>query len=170
VRRLIAIAWSPLLLAGCSNPFLANYHGARCPQVPSAHVATDPPQNATLIGTSDFKTEAALGDMEAIGAARAVGANIVQWDRAFLRDEVVLSRDAALAGGMDDASVTGAAPPPGTGTWYRFHARFWRSDSLGSIPDSTAPTAPTATNATAEAPTEPSSTAAAAETPTEPAP
>lgn len=134
MRGASSIAWACLVLAGCSNPFLEHYRGARCPEVSSAHVATQAPVDATLIGHSDFTTGAALGDVEAIGAARAVGSNIVQWDRAFLRDDVVLSRDATLAGGMDEMSTTGAAGPE-EGTWYRIHARFWRSNALGSIPE-----------------------------------
>jgi len=134
VRPIVAILAFVPLLAACGNPFLTNYRGARCPTLSSAHVAVQAPADATLIGTSDFRTETAVGDVQAIGAARAVGADIVQWDRAFLRDDVVLDRNAALAGGMDDTTATGATAPPGEGTWYRIHARFWRTNALGSLP------------------------------------
>lgn len=140
MRRVTTILWMLPLLGGCSNPFMTHYQGDRCPVVPTAHVATQTPANATLIGTSNFRSDVAVGDAEALGAARAVGANIVQWDRAFLRDDVVLERTPTLAGGMSEVSTMAAEPE--AGTWFRIHARFWRSNALGSLPSATATATP----------------------------
>jgi len=127
-------------LAACSNPFLTSYQGLRCPPVNTAQIATQPPTDATLLGTSDFVTEVAVGDVEAIQAAERVGANIVQWDRAFLRKDVVLARDEVLGDSGGDApmpvepATAGDSATAVEGTWYRIHARFWRSNALGGFP------------------------------------
>ncbi len=155
MHRIASIALFIAVAAGCSNPFLSNYRGSRCPEVAAAHVATQPPANATLIGTATFTTDTAVGDVQALGAAQAVGANIVQWDRAFLRDDVVLARNATLAGGMDEVSTSAAEPVAAGDAWYRVHARFWRSNALGSIPEPPAqpPTAEPAAPPPAQPPT-----------------
>jgi len=151
-RLVLALVGAGALAGGCANPFLSNYSGARCPPVNTAHVSVGPPASATLIGTSDFVTDVAIGNVQAIAAAERVGADIVQWDRAFLRHDVPLLHASLAGDGMAPAIPAGAgqAPVEFSGTWYRFHARFWRSDALGGIP--AAPVDSTAATTTADAP------------------
>ena len=58
--------------AGCSNPFLSAYRGVSCPAAPTAQVAVQAPVNAKLIGTADFISDTAVGNAEAVAAAKAV--------------------------------------------------------------------------------------------------
>ncbi|MBX3354404.1 MAG: hypothetical protein KF724_01745 [Phycisphaeraceae bacterium] len=125
-----------LAAGGCANPFLNHYQGTRAPRVSTAHVAILPPQNATLLGTSDFLIETVPGDPEAIAAAEAVGADIVQWDRALLRQETTLHRQSLSGDGFTDGAPGAEAtelPVVTEGAWYRIHARFWRSESRGGV-------------------------------------
>jgi len=120
-------------LGGCSNPFLASYKGVRCPTVSTAHVSVRAPTDATLIGRSDFVTDVALGNPEAIAAAEEVGADIVQWERAFRRQDVALLRQSLAGDGLAPETIIDL-PVDAETNWYRFHARFWRSNALGGFP------------------------------------
>jgi len=140
------------LFGGCSNPVLVNYSGVRCPPVNTAHVSVAAPTNATLLGTSDFVTSVVPGNTEIIRAAERVGADIVQWDRAYLRQDVTLLRQSLVGDGVAP-SGTGELAVEQSGEWYRVHARFWRSNALGGFPPTPAP-APAPTQAPTEAPGE----------------
>lgn len=137
--RWFAAGTATAILAGCSNPFLESYRGARCPEVSTAHVAVRAPVDATLIGTSDFISEVAVGNPQAVAAAEIVGADIVQWDRAFLRQDVSLAKDALAGDGLAPSEVADELPVAAEGSWYRIHARFWRSNSLGGLPPTPEP-------------------------------
>jgi len=123
-----------LAVAGCSNPFLSTYVGEKFPPVASAEVITQPPspQTARWIGRADFSTDGVIESSQAIAAAKAVGADLVEWG----------DRDAGtmLQWSSNTVSVSNwtgqisTAPMPVADVLHRCSARFYRSNALGGAP------------------------------------
>jgi hypothetical protein len=119
-------------MAGCSvNPFVANYAGRREATVESPRLVTEAPAEGTAVelGTSVFLSSSGSdGTVEAIDAARAVGADLVMVSKAEAsaqdwaeRDDVYLRR--ASGQGQFSSYV----PLPGSRERWKFTARFWRT-------------------------------------------
>lgn len=129
-------------LTGCTNEFLASYKGERFASTLSPSVVTSKPANCGLIGTSNFVSAGGFGAPEALDAARAVGAESVQWSRGLD------SRDGAAGAGVVQASLSPTGPvsswapvQPG-GLLYRYVARYYRvgvSDSPQADASATLP-------------------------------
>lgn len=119
------------LLAGCANRFLQNYAGERWPQTREARVvdAAPAPNGVRWIGYSEFDAFDVLDDAAAIAAAKAVGADLVEWDDHSIGDRVKWSSSPVLTNQWDGRMFN--PPEPMRATEYRYEARFYRSDALG---------------------------------------
>ena len=124
-------------LAGCvTNPFLAGYKGERLEPVPAARVVTEEPAPGTAreIGTSGFQSTSGrtADESEAIEAARAVGADLVQWNaKQLTREEWVESDPVYERRASGRGQFASYYPIPGTRERWRYAARFWRSITSG---------------------------------------
>ena len=129
VRGLI-MGFGALVLAGCS-PFLNHYSGERWPKVKSAHVVMQAPSpdDVRWIGRSDFTSTRQLHDGDAIAAAKAVGADKVEWSDAD--DGKKLEWTSVPVAWNVWQGKAGFIPVPVVKEQFRYQARFYRSDSLG---------------------------------------
>ena len=127
-----------LCVAGCANPYLANYKGHKFPRTSSAKLVTVAPDSssADLIGVSTFSATTDPGQNAVIAAAEEVGADVVQWDRSFqgtatqLELEPIFGPYTSGAAWAEGGSLIDVERPVRE-RWYRYHARFYR-DSGGS--------------------------------------
>jgi hypothetical protein len=140
-------------LAGCvTNPFLAGYTGERLDPVPAARVVTEEPAPGTAreIGKSGFQSTSGrtADESEAVEAARAVGADLVQWNAKQLTREEWVESDPVYERRASGRGQFGSYYPiPGTRERWRYTARFWRSvtsTAPGPAPDSPGMPAPPA--------------------------
>ncbi len=127
-------------LAGCTNPFLENYSGARFPATDRAVIMMDHPADQKPIGRSEFIATQILGDSEAISAAQEVGATAVVWSKDYLnsttdlttRVQPVTSNTTTTIVGDVNAQVTTTQtdyqyiPETRTNHWWRYKAAFYR--------------------------------------------
>jgi hypothetical protein len=168
---LLAVA-APLALAGCQmNPFIESYRGEKLAPVPAARIVTEPPAEGTAreIGTCKFSASMIrTPDESALDAARAVGADLVMWNRGEMTEQDWIENDPVYqrraAGRGDFASYM---PIPGSRDGYKYTARFWQSitaSTPGSASGSTPGSASAATSAPANLPsaTPPAASAAPA--------
>jgi len=136
MRSLCFLTLAILALAApcCSNPFLGSYVGERFPPVGSAAVITQPPspQTARWIGRADFSTDAVIEPSQAIAAARAVGADLVEWSDRDTGTMLQWSSNTVSVSNWTGQIST--APMPVADTLFRCSARFYRSNSLGGSP------------------------------------
>lgn len=116
-----------ICMGGCSNQFLATYQGERFEATTSPMVVTIRPANSGLIGSSSFVSGEGFGEPEAVSAARAVGADSVQWSRGLD------NRDAPAGAGVVKSSLSPTGPvsswapvQPG-GFVYRYVARYYKN-------------------------------------------
>lgn len=125
------LACVAICAAGCANPFLANYAGERWPRTREAAVVerAPAPDHVRWIGHSEFDAFEVLDDAAAIAAARAVGADLVEWDDHSIGDRVKWSSSPVLTNQWDGRMFNPATPV--RQTEYRYEARFYRSDALG---------------------------------------
>lgn len=127
-----------LAVAGCANPYLANYKGQKFPRTTSAKLVMKAPDTSTvdLIGVSTFSAMNDPGSQAAITAAEEVGADLVQWDRSFqgtstqLELQPIFGPYTSGAAWAEGGSLVDVERPV-TEHWYRYHARFYR-DADGS--------------------------------------
>ena len=172
---LLAIV-APLALAGCQmNPFIESYRGEKLAPVPAARIVTEPPAAGTAreIGTCKFSASMIrTPDESALDAARAVGADLVMWNRGEMTEQDWIENDPVYqrraAGRGDFASYI---PIPGSRDGYKYTARFWQSITA-STPGSASGSASAATSAPANLPsaTPPAASAAPAPAAAQPAP
>ncbi|MEY4786858.1 MAG: hypothetical protein RL692_752 [Planctomycetota bacterium] len=127
MSQVAAIATFAFFMGGCSNQFLTTYQGERFEATTSPTVVIARPANSGLIGSSDFVSAAGFGEPEAVSAARAVGADSVQWSRGLD------NRDATAGAGVVKSSLSPTGPvsswasvQPG-GFVYRYVARYYKS-------------------------------------------
>ncbi len=123
---LFVLASVALVLCGCTNEFLTSYKGERFAATRSPETVTSKPANSGLIGSSNFVSGGGFGSPEALDAARAVGADSVQWSRGLD------ARDRAAGAGVVQASLSPTGPvsswapvQPG-GFLYRYVARYYK--------------------------------------------
>jgi hypothetical protein len=143
-----ALATAAALAGGC-NAFLESYTGRRfAPTTQAEVVAQAPPESqAQLIGESAFvTTDQFQGDGQALEAARAVGAQMVQWDRAWAGQQTRLETMPIYQRGVANTGtfVTYVYLPESKSMW-RYFARYWRLRAPGDAPtpgDAPAPPAP----------------------------
>lgn len=114
------------VLLGCSNQFLTSYRGERFDPTTDPGIVSLQPANTGLIGSSNFVSGGSLGQPEAIAAARAVGAEFVQWSRGLD------SKVAPAGAGTVQASLSPTGPmsswapvQPGA-MLYRYVARYYK--------------------------------------------
>ena len=172
---LLAIV-APLALAGCQmNPFIESYRGEKLAPVPAARIVTEPPAAGTAREIGSCKFSASMirtPDESALDAARAVGADLVMWNRGEMTEQDWIENDPVYqrraSGRGDFASYI---PIPGSRDGYKYTARFWQSITA-STPGSTPGSAPAATSAPANLPsaTPPAASAAPAPAAAQPAP
>jgi hypothetical protein len=119
-------------MVGCSvNPFVANYAGRREAAVESPRLVTEAPAEgaAVELGTSVFLSSSESdGTVEAIEAARAVGADLVMVSKAEASAQDWAERDDVYrrrASGQGQFSSY--VPLPGSRERWKFTARFWRT-------------------------------------------
>ena len=149
VFRASCLALTLPFLAGCvTNPFLAGYKGERLEPVPAARVVTEEPAPGTAreIGTSGFQSTSGrtADESEAIEAARAVGADLVQWNAKQLTREEWVESDPVYERRASGRGQFGSYYPiPGTRERWRYTARFWRSVTSAE-PAASAPEVPQA--------------------------
>lgn len=74
---------SLVLITGCTNSFLENYQGERFASVPSPQLVAAQPADAVQIGVSSFVSARHEGNSQALAAAKAVGADFVQWTKEY---------------------------------------------------------------------------------------
>ena len=127
MSRVAVPAAFALFMGGCSNQFLTTYQGERFEATTSPTVVIARPANSGLIGSSTFVSAAGFGEPEAVSAARAVGADSVQWSRGLD------NRDATAGAGVVKSSLSPTGPvsswapvQPG-GFVYRYVARYYKS-------------------------------------------
>ena len=127
MNRVAVPAAFALFMGGCSNQFLTTYQGERFEATTSPSVVNARPANSGLIGSSTFVSAAGFGEPEAVSAARAVGADSVQWSRGLD------NRDATAGAGVVKSSLSPTGPvsswasvQPG-GFVYRYVARYYKS-------------------------------------------
>lgn len=127
MNRVAVPAAFALFMGGCSNQFLTTYQGERFEATTSPTVVIARPANSGLIGSSTFVSAAGFGEPEAVSAARAVGADSVQWSRGLD------NRDATAGAGVVKSSLSPTGPvsswasvQPG-GFVYRYVARYYKS-------------------------------------------
>ena len=167
---------APLALAGCQmNPFIESYRGEKLAPVPAARIVTEPPAAGTAREIGSCKFSASMirtPDESALDAARAVGADLVMWNRGEMTEQDWIENDPVYqrraSGRGDFASYI---PIPGSRDGYKYTARFWQSITA-STPGSTPGSAPAATSAPANLPlaTPPAASAAPAPAAAQPAP
>ena len=172
---LLAIV-APLALAGCQmNPFIESYRGEKLAPVPAARIVTEPPAAGTAREIGSCKFSASMirtPDESALDAARAVGADLVMWNRGEMTEQDWIENDPVYqrraSGRGDFASYI---PIPGSRDGYKYTARFWQSITA-STPGSTPGSASAATSAPANLPsaTPPAASAAPAPAAAQPAP
>ena len=167
---------APLALAGCQmNPFIESYRGEKLAPVPAARIVTEPPAAGTAREIGSCKFSASMirtPDESALDAARAVGADLVMWNRGEMTEQDWIENDPVYqrraSGRGDFASYI---PIPGSRDGYKYTARFWQSITA-STPGSTPGSASAATSAPANLPsaTPPAASAAPAPAAAQPAP
>jgi hypothetical protein len=128
-------------LAGCSgvNQFDSAFVGERWPPVASAAVVADAPPDsqARVIGESTFNTtNQFLGDSDACAAARAHGADLVRWERAWEGTATRLETMPIYQSGIQNRGTfsTYVFVPANKSMW-RYFARYYRSNALGGTFD-----------------------------------
>lgn len=118
-----------LALAGC-NAFSESYVGDRLPPVDQAKIVTEPPPEtqARLIGESTFvTTDQFQGDDQALATARAVGANLVQWERGWDGQVTKMESMPIYQRGVQNRGTFATyVSLPDTKNKWRYYARFWR--------------------------------------------
>jgi hypothetical protein len=119
----------PLMLAAC-NPFVTNYSGEKWPAVKTATVVMTPPDPASVewIGRSDFTSTATLRDVQAIAAAKEVGADFVEWSDTGAGKKLQWTSEPISVNAW--SGNVGMIPLPVIRDEYRYQARFYRSKSL----------------------------------------
>ena len=128
-------------LAGFSgvNQFDSAFVGERWPPVASAAVVADAPPDsqARVIGESTFNTtNQFLGDSDACAAARAHGADLVRWERAWEGTATRLETMPIYQSGIQNRGTfsTYVFVPANKSMW-RYFARYYRSNALGGTFD-----------------------------------
>lgn len=172
---LLAIV-APLALAGCQmNPFIESYRGEKLAPVLAARIVTEPPAAGTAREIGSCKFSASMirtPDESALDAARAVGADLVMWNRGEMTEQDWIENDPVYqrraSGRGDFASYM---PIPGSRDGYKYTARFWQSITA-STPGSAPGSASAATSVPANLPsaTPPAASAAPAPAAAQPAP
>ena len=176
LRVALLAVLAPLALAGCQmNPFIESYRGEKLAPVPAARIVTEAPAEGTAREIGSCKFSASMirtPDESALDAARAVGADLVMWNRGEMTEQDWIENDPVYqrraSGRGDFASYI---PIPGSRDGYKYTARFWQSITA-STPGSTPGSAPAATSAPANLPsaTPPAASAAPAPAAAQPAP
>lgn len=128
---LTTVAPAILLLAGCSNPFLAHYQGERWPKTASAEVVLAPPPAGEVrwIGHSTFDSFDPVSSAQAIAAAESVGADRVEWHDQSLGLQKQWTSSPVLWNQWDGQMFNPAVPIERNEN--RYEARFYRSNALG---------------------------------------
>ena len=155
-------------LAGCTgvNQFDSSFVGERWPPVASAAVVGDTPPDAQarIIGESTFNTtNQFLGDDDARAAARAHGADLVRWERAWEGTATRLEVMPVYQSGIQNrGTFSSYVFVPASKSMWRYFARYYRSHALGGTFDgyvglpakvpAPIPAAPTAAQAPAATP------------------
>lgn len=151
--RTLTVTAIVLLQAACSdvNQFDSSFVGERWPGVASAQVVADAPADAQarIIGESTFNTtNQFLGDDDARAAARAHGADLVRWERAWEGTATRLEVMPVYQSGIQNRGTFASYVfVPANKSMWRYFARYYRSTSLGGTFDGyvglpAAPTAP----------------------------
>lgn len=104
---------------------MTTYQGERFEATTSPTVVIARPANSGLIGSSDFVSAAGFGEPEAVSAARAVGADSVQWSRGLD------NRDATAGAGVVKSSLSPTGPLVAAGSVGGQYVNG--SASLGSL-------------------------------------
>ena len=131
----------PTALSGCAgvNQFDSSFVGERWPPVASAAVVADAPPDARarIIGESTFNTtNQFLGDDDARAAARAHGADLVRWERAWEGTATRLEAMPVYQSGIQNRGTFSTYVfVPASKSMWRYFARYYRSNALGGTFD-----------------------------------